>query len=211
MERNNLKDLSCDDFCRVLASKEPVPGGGGASALAGALAAALGQMVGNLTVGKKKYAAVEPEILSCNEKAAVLRQRFLELIQADADSFAPLAAGYRLPSDTEEEKAVKQERIQKALKEACVVPEQIMECCLETLTLIDVYEKKGSIMAVSDAAAAALLCKSALEAAALNLRINGKSMEDREQAEEMLGRMEERIAAGSGQADRIYQRALAKL
>ena len=210
MEKN-FSDLSCGEFCRALASKEPVPGGGGASALAGALAAALGNMVGGLTAGKKKYAAYEEEITACNERAAALRERFLSLIQADADSFAPLAAVYRLPSGTEEEKALKEARMQEALKEACVVPEQIMECCRETLSLIEVYEEKGSVMAVSDAAAAALLCGSALTAAALNLRINAKSMKDREQAGQILERMEQRIRDGEEQAQKIYQRALAKL
>ena len=210
-EKTDLGALSCEDFCRILASKEPVPGGGGASALAGALAAALGNMVGNLTVGKKKYAAHEAELQTCNAKAGELRERFLSLIQADADSFAPLAAVCRLPSGTEEEKAVKEARMQTALKEACVVPEQIMECCLETLSLIEVYEEKGTVMAVSDAAAAALLCASALTAAALNLRINAKSMADREQAGALLTRMEQRIETGEAQARRIYERALLKL
>lgn len=211
METANFSSLSCEEFCRALASKAPVPGGGGASALAGALAAALGNMVGCLTVGKKKYAACEEEMQACNERAGQLRERFLALIQADADSFAPLAAVYRLPSATPEEKAVRERQLQAALKEACVVPEQIMECCMETLSLIEVYEAKGSVMAVSDAAAAALLCGSALTAAALNLRINAKSMADREWAEGLLARMEQRIAAGEAQARKIYERALAKL
>lgn len=211
MEQTNFSTLSCEEFCHVLASKAPVPGGGGASALAGALGIALGNMVGNLTMGKKKYAEVEEEILVCNQKAEVLRSRFLALIQADADCFAPLAAVYRLPSSTEEEKVGKNARMQAALQEACVVPAQIMDCCMEALALIEVYEEKGSLMAISDAAAAALLCKSALSAAALNLRINAKSLDDRDLAAEILSRMEEKISRGDMIADRIYASALAKL
>lgn len=207
----DFKEYTCQDFCEILASKAPVPGGGGASALAGALAIALGNMVGNLTIGKKKYAAVEEEILACNGQAEALRLRFLDLIQADGDSFAPLAAVYRLPSTTEEEKIIKEEKLQIALVDACVVPEQIMECCLEALELIHVYEAKGSVMAVSDAAAAALLAKSALSAAALNLRINAKSLQDRAVAEDILSRMNTRIAEGGALADSIYARALVKL
>ena len=207
----NFKEYTCQEFCEILASKAPVPGGGGASALAGALAIALGNMVGNLTIGKKKYAAVEEEIWACNVQSEDLRLRFLDLIQADGDSFAPLAAVYRLPSGTEEEKAVKEEKLQTALVDACVVPEQIMECCMEALRLIDIYEDKGSVMAVSDAAAAALLAKSALSAAALNLRINAKSLQDREAAEAILERMNARIAEGDALADEIYARALNKL
>ena len=211
MKEMNFKDYTCQDFCEILASKAPVPGGGGASALAGALAIALGNMVGNLTIGKKKYASVEEEILACNVQAEKLRLRFLDLIQADGDSFAPLAAVYRLPSGTEEEKEIKEEKLQVALIDACVVPEQIMECCMEALRLIDIYEAKGSVMAVSDAAAAALLAKSALSAAALNLRINAKSLQDRVIAEDILGRMNARIAEGDALADEIYTRALNKL
>ncbi len=211
MEEKNFMEYTCEEFCQVLASKAPVPGGGGASALTGALAIALGNMVGNLTIGKKKYAAVEEEIMACNEKAEKLRLRFLELIQADGDSFAPLAAVYRMPSATEEEKALKAEKLEIETKNACVVPAQIMDCCEEALALIDIYEEKGSVMAVSDAAAAALLAKSALSAAALNLRINAKSLKDREAAEKILTRMEQQIASGDALADRIYERALTKL
>ena len=211
MEMVHFKEYSCQEFCEVLASKAPVPGGGGASALVGGLAIALGNMVGNLTLGKKKYADVEEEIQICNAQAEILRNRFLDLIQADGDSFAPLAAVYRLPSGTEEEKKIKEEKLQQALADACVVPEQIMECCMEALKLIDIYEAKGSVMAVSDAAAAALLAKSALSAAALNLRINARSLQDRTVAEEILGRMHACIDAGDTLADAIYARALSKL
>jgi formiminotetrahydrofolate cyclodeaminase len=211
MDQTAFAKISCEEFCRVLASKEPAPGGGGASALAGALAVSLGNMVGNLTVGKKKYAAYEEEITEANERAGRLRLRFLELIQEDGDSFAPLAAVYRLPSGTDEEKAEKNRRLQRALFDACIVPEQIMDCCMETLDLVDIYEKKGSVMAVSDAAAAALLGKGALMAAALNLRINARSMEDRERAKEILDRMEAKLVTGEALADEIYRRALEKL
>ena len=121
MKEMNFKDYTCQDFCEILASKAPVPGGGGASALAGALAIALGNMVGNLTIGKKKYASVEEEILACNVQAEKLRLRFLDLIQADGDSFAPLAAVYRLPSGTEEEKAIKEEKQMSEETEAALI------------------------------------------------------------------------------------------
>ena len=203
--------VQCNEFVEVLASKAPVPGGGGASALVGAVGTALGNMVGSLTVGKKKYADVEEEMWELKGKADALQKELLTLIERDAEVFEPLSKAYGMPRATEEEKAEKGARLQTALKEACVVPEQIMECCLETLSLIEVYEEKGSVMAVSDAAAAALLCASALTAAALNLRINAKSMADREQAGALLTRMEQRIEAGEAQARRIYERALLKL
>ena len=90
----DLTQLSCEDFLSRLASKAPAPGGGGAAALVGAAGVALGNMVGNLTTGKKKYAAVEEEILVLNARAEALRKRLEALVQADADAFTPLAAAY---------------------------------------------------------------------------------------------------------------------
>ena len=87
----DLTQLSCEDFLSQLASKAPAPGGGGAAALVGAAGVALGNMVGNLTTGKKKYAAVEEEILVLNARAEALRKRLEALVQADADAFTPLA------------------------------------------------------------------------------------------------------------------------
>ncbi len=207
----NMKNLTCSEFCDELASSAPVPGGGGASALVGALAACLGEMVGMLTVGKKKYADSEADMLYCIERSESLRKRLLELIQQDADGFSPLAAAYRLPKGTEEEKAEKERVVQSALAEACAVPEEIMDCCLQALDLTAVYEEKGSVMALSDAAASALLCKAALTAASLNIRINAKSMTDRKKAEELMLRIESKIAEGEAKANSIYQDALEKM
>ena len=92
-----------NDFMEVLSSKQPVPGGGGASALAGGLAAALGLMVGNLTVGKKRYAEVETEVISMMERLTAARGEMTRLIDEDGEVFAPLAAAYGLPTGTEEE------------------------------------------------------------------------------------------------------------
>ena len=102
-----LTKSSCEGFLESLASKAPVPGGGGAAALVGAAGVALGNMVGSLTVGKKKYAAVEADILALNARAKVLRRRLEALVQADAEAFAPLAAAYGLPKETPEQQAHK--------------------------------------------------------------------------------------------------------
>ena len=96
---------TCEEFVEVLASKAPVPGGGGASALVGAIGMALGNMVGSLTVGKKKYADVEADILTLKEKATALQADFLRLVEADAEAFEPLSKAYGMPRETEEEKA----------------------------------------------------------------------------------------------------------
>ena len=175
--------ISCDEFVRQLGSKAPVPGGGGASALAGAAAAALGTMVGCLTVGKKKYADVEEEMHSLIRKSEHLQTELLSLIDRDAEVFAPLAKAYGMPKTTDEENARKAEVMEAALKNACSVPLEIMEKCCEALDILCVYAEKGSALAISDAGTGAALCKAALQGASLNVFINTKAMTDREFAE----------------------------
>ena len=129
----DLTQLSCEDFLSRLASKAPAPGGGGAAALVGAAGVALGNMVGNLTTGKKKYAAVEADIQALNARAEVLRKELEALVQADAEAFAPLAAAYGLPKNTPEQAAHKAAVLESALDAACAVPLQIMEKCADLL------------------------------------------------------------------------------
>ena len=160
----DLTQLSCEDFLSRLASKAPAPGGGGAAALVGAAGVALCNMVGNLTTGKKKYAAVEEEILVLNARAEALRKRLEALVQADADAFTPLAAAYGLPRETPEQQARKAAVLAEALDGACAVPLDLMDACCEGIRLAADYAEKGSVLAVSDAGCAALFCKAALQA-----------------------------------------------
>ncbi|MFC2661699.1 MAG: cyclodeaminase/cyclohydrolase family protein, partial [Eubacterium sp.] len=125
MNRNmemNFKDKSCREFTEVLSGSDSVPGGGGASALAGAVGTALSRMVGSLTLGKKKYKEVEPEIRKAMDEAESLQNELLGLIERDAEVFSPLAAAYKLPKETEEEIAHKNEVMEKCLLDACMVP-----------------------------------------------------------------------------------------
>lgn len=178
-----LKDMSCREFAEVLASKAPVPGGGGASALCGALGAALGSMVGELTVGKKKYADVEEDIKALMVKAADVRERLIELIDKDAESFEPLAKAYGMPKETEEQQAEKERVMQTALRAACDTPMQIMRTVCQALDITAEFAAKGSKLAISDAGCAAALCRGALQAASLNVFINTMSMTDRAYAD----------------------------
>ena len=178
-----LTKSSCEGFLESLASKAPAPGGGGAAALVGAAGVALGNMVGSLTVGKKKYAAVEADIRTLNARAEVLRRRLEALVQADAEAFMPLAAAYGLPKETPEQQAHKAAVLEQALEGACAVPLEIMEACCEGIALAQEYAAKGSVLAVSDAGCAALFCKAALQASGLNVSINTKLMADRAHAE----------------------------
>jgi len=174
-----ITDNSCAEFVRVLATKAPVPGGGGASALCGAIGTALGNMVGSLTVGKKRYAAVEPEIKAMQAKCDALQAELLALVEKDAEAFAPLAVAYGLPKDTPEQAAEKDRVMEAALKAACEVPLAIMQRCCEAVELMEGFAAKGSKIAVSDAGVGAALCRAALEGASLNVFINTKAMKDR--------------------------------
>lgn len=196
----------CEVFLADLASNSPAPGGGGAAALVGAVGVALGNMVGSLTIGKKKYAAVEPQIQSLNARAEALRRHLEQLVQADADAFTPLAAAYRLPKDTPEQAARKAEVLAQALDGACAVPLEIMSACCEGITLAQEYAEKGSVLAVSDAGCAALFCKAALQAAALNVSINTQLMADKAHAAALNAKADAMLAEFVPIADTVYDK-----
>jgi len=168
----------CDEFIEVLSSKAAVPGGGGASALVGAVGIALGAMVGNLTLGKKKYADVEADIVELLEKAAALQTELLRLVDEDAVVFEPLSKAYGIPK----EDPTREQVMEDALKLACTVPMDIMRLCARAIELHDEFAKKGSVLALSDAGVGAIFCKSALQGASLNVFINTQSMLDRKYA-----------------------------
>lgn len=201
-----LINLSCEAFLEDLAGSVPAPGGGGAAALVGAAGAALGNMVGSLTVGKKKYAAVETDILILNRRAAALRKRLEGLVQADADAFTPLAAAYKLPKETPEQQAHKAAVLEAALEGACAVPLEIMSACCEGIALAAEYAEKGSVMAVSDAGCAALFCKAALQAAGLNVSINTRLMADNAHAAALNAQADAMLAEFVPQADQIHEK-----
>lgn len=196
--------ISCEEFVDVLATSSPVPGGGGASALVGAIGVALGNMVGSLTVGKKKYAAVENDIKRLKEESDVLQQKLLRLVERDAEVFEPLSKAYGMPSQTAEEKQKKQEVMETVLKEAAVVPLEIMQECMKALKVIEEFSEKGSVIAISDAGVAAVVCKAALQGASLNIFINTKSMQNRDFAENMNSSAEKMIEEGTILADKIF-------
>ena len=172
---------SCRVFVKVLASDAPAPGGGGAAALVGAVGTALGNMVGSLTVGKKKYADVQDEIIALKAKCDALQTELLNQVEADEINFLPLAKAYGIPKDDPNRAAVMEE----ATVIACSTPMKIMELCCEAIEYIKVFADKGSPLAVSDACCGAVCCKAALQAASLNVFINTKTLKNRELAAEM--------------------------
>ena len=196
-----MNDLSCAQFLAQLASKAPTPGGGGTAALVGAAGVALGNMVGCL----------EAEIQSLNARAEALRLELEALVQADADAFTPLAAAYGLPKDTPEQAAHKAAVLEAALDGASAVPLQIMEKCAEGIALAEQYAAKGSVLAVSDAGCAAVLCKAALQAASLNVFINTKLMADRARAAALDARADALLAEFVPRADEVFSAVSGKL
>ena len=195
-----LIDETAAVFTEKLASSAPTPGGGGASALAGAIGIALGNMVGELTVGKKKYADVEEEIKALMAEAQEIRQEFLRLVDADAEAFEPLAKAYSIPKDDPERDTV----MEGALKVGASVPADIVRTCGRALEVIKEFAAKGSRLAISDAGCAAVLCKAAMKAAALNVFINTKSMKDRAYADELNAEMDRLLGTYCLLADDIY-------
>lgn len=195
---------SCKEFTDALASGAPVPGGGGASALVGALGTALGSMVGNLTLGKKKYESVQDDIKAILEKAQLLKEQLLSLVDKDAEVFEPLSKAYGLPKNTEEEKRKRDEIMENALRMACSVPVEIMEKAMEAIALHEELATKGSRIAISDVGVGVLLCKSALMGASLNVFINTKLMKDRQYADEINSRIDEMLKSGIKRADAVY-------
>ena len=172
---------SCRKFIEVLASDAPAPGGGGAAALVGAIGTALGNMVGSLTVGKKKYAAVEAEIIELKAKCDALQKELLDQVEADEINFVPLAKAYGIPKDDPNRAQI----LEEATLVACSTPMKIMELCCQAIEYIAVFAEKGSRLAVSDAGCAAVCVKAGLQAASLNVFINTKTLKNREVADEM--------------------------
>ena len=191
----------CREFVTVLASSAPTPGGGGAAALVGAIGTALGNMVGSLTVGKKKYADVEAEIVALKAKCDALQTELLDQVPADAKGFEPLAKAYGIPKDDPDRDKI----LEEATLTACAVPVRIMELCCESLDAIQIFAAKGSRLAVSDAGCGAVCVKAALQAASLNVFINTKTLKDRAAAEALNKKCLDMLDKYGKLADEIFE------
>jgi formiminotetrahydrofolate cyclodeaminase len=194
-------DNNLQGFSDALASKAATPGGGGGCALVGALGAALGNMVGNLTVGKKTYAAVEGEIVKLMEEIEGLRKELLGLIDEDAVAFEPLSKAYSIPKDD----PTREETMERCLKIAADVPMRILRACCKVIDLQKGFAEKGSALAVSDAGCGVVFCKAAMQGAALNVLINTKSMKDRAFADSLNDEVKSLLDKYGKAADQVYE------
>lgn len=202
----SISEKTCIEFVDVLASKSAVPGGGGAAALIGAIGMALGSMVCNLTIGKKKYAEHEESVKEILIKARVLEKDLLDMIDKDAEGFYPLSKAYSLPTSTEEEKKIKEETMQKTLKVACEVPINIVRTCYKAIKLHEELVDKGSRLAISDVGVGIQCLRAAILSAELNVAINVNSIKDKEYVNEVSKEMKELIEDGVKICDRVFRK-----
>lgn len=165
-------ELNIKEFVDKVSSSDPVPGGGSVSALAGSLAAALSSMVAGLTIGKKKYLEVEEEMILIKEKADKLKNKLYEDIQNDSEAFNLVMDAFKMPKNSEEEKTIRKAAIQSATKKASLVPLDVAYDCLEIIKLADTVVERGNKNAVTDGAVSAMLAKTAVLGALLNVKIN---------------------------------------
>ena len=166
------------DFLEVLSSAAPVPGGGSISALNGAIATALTEMVANLTIGKKKYADVEGQMKTIATEAALIRERLIRDIDRDSEAYDRVFAAFKLPKETEEQIAQRARAIEDATKEAAIVPMQVAEEIASVMETVIYVAHKGNRNAVTDACVAMMTARTCVLGALLNVRINLASIKD---------------------------------
>ncbi|MCR4950686.1 MAG: cyclodeaminase/cyclohydrolase family protein [Solobacterium sp.] len=188
-------------FSEASASKDPVPGGGGVSALCGSLAASLAEMVTNLTIGKKKYLEYTEELTQCRDQADMLRQKLLACIEEDAEAFAPLAEAYALPKDSEGYA----EKMESCLRKAAQPPFEIMRLCTQIIEMDERLAVIGSKLAVSDAATSVVLARGAMYGGYMNVLVNTRLMKDREYAARMDADADALLKEYSRRADDTFE------
>lgn len=185
---SNLSDLTIKEFLEKTYGKDPVPGGGSVSALCGSLAASLAEMVTALTIGRKKYVDVEEEMLRYAPQMEEARRKFLDFIDEDANAYQLVFDAFKLPKETDEEKRVRNERIQEATLEAAMVPLRVAETAVGIMDAIFQIGSKGNRNAVTDACVAMMGARTAALGAILNVRINLSGLDDKDKARELENR-----------------------
>ena len=194
-------------FLEELSSSAPVPGGGGASALIGAIGCALCSMVANLTTGKKKYAEYQGRIDELLPFLEDMRAQLMEDIKLDADAFYPLSQAYSIPKDAPDRDTIMEE----ALLTASNAPMKIVEEVSKLVPVLEELEVIGSRLAISDVAVAAAACSSALKGAVMNIYINTKSMANREYAEELNAKSDAMLEKYVPMAEEVFEKVMARL
>jgi len=206
-----IKDTTTEQFLTELASRAATPGGGSAAAVMGAMGAALTAMVCHLTIGKKKYAAVEAELRSVLERADALRARLVYAIEEDVAAFNAVMAAYGMPKDTQDQQQDRHAAIQSALREATDAPLACARLCHEVIDLAAIVSEKGNSAVISDGGVAALAAHAALRSAALNVYVNAKAIEDRAFAEDRLHQLDAMLDKAATLAETTYKEVASAL
>ena len=201
----DIKDKSIQLFLEELASQNATPGGGSAAAVMGATAAALTSMVCNLTIGKPKYSAVESDMKALLVKSEALREKFTSMIKADVEGFNQVMQAYGLPKDNEQDKVLRTSAIQKALKEATVVPLACAKASAEVILLSQEAALKGNSNVVTDAGVSVVSAHAALKSSALNVYINIGSINDKVYGAEKLAELEQVLVKAEVSVEDIYE------
>lgn len=202
---------SCTDFAVRLASKDAVPGGGGAAALVGAIGTALASMVVNLTLGKKKYAEYEEINKEIMAKAQKLQDDLLAMVDLDAENFLPLSKAYGLPKETEEQQKIKEETLEKCLIQACQVPVDIVKKSYEAILLHQELVDKGSKLAISDVGVGVQCLRAALISGWINVVININMIKSEDYVKQINEEVKPLVAKGTAIADEVYAQVEAML
>ena len=206
-----LSQKTCKEFAACLASKQAVPGGGGAAALTGALGVALASMVANFSIGKKKFIGLEEKHKEILGRGEELRERLLWLIDEDAKNFYPLSKAYGIKAATDEEKEAKEEMLQSALKLACSAPIQMVDAIYESILLHEELFDISSKIIISDLGVGAACLKAALISAELNVIINLNAIKDESYVAEIKEHLDELVEKGSKISDEIYGKVIQKM
>lgn len=186
-----MKNMTLVDFANQVASNSPVPGGGSIAAVCGTLSAALTEMVANLTIGKKKYMEVEKDMKEIIQEACNLRNKLIDDIQRDSDSYNKVMTSYKMPKDTDEEKVIRQKNIQESLKNAALIPLSVAESSYQVLPLVEEVIEKGNSNAVTDGLVACMMARTSVLSALLNVKINLISIDDIDFVNNLRGKIKE--------------------
>lgn len=206
-----LCDMTLSSYLELLGSDAPAPGGGSASALLGAQGAALAAMVAALTVGKKKYPLDQALCIDVAEKATALRNTLLLQVDKDTEAFNLVSAAFRLPKESDEEKATRKKAIADATLVATKVPFETMMLCRDTLALTASLVGHSNQNAASDLGVSALNLIGAMKGAWLNVLINLGGLEDESFAAELKEKGEKAVKEAEKATDAIYEAVAASL